>query len=75
MSRSQKIGAYQCNADTIEDWARTVNYPYIRQGLFEIAQRWREMAERLERIENVARDFEAFRRNALGPFVAERVSH
>ena len=71
MSLSQKVGEYRRHADTIEGWAQTVNYPNIRQGLFEIARQWREMAARLERIENVARDFEVLRRSVVRPRVAE----
>jgi hypothetical protein len=71
MSRSQRIGEYRRNADACEDWAHTVTYPDIQRGLLNIAKHWREMAARLERIENVARDFEGYRHDAVLPSVVE----
>jgi hypothetical protein len=46
-----KVGQFRRNADACEDWARTVDYPDIRQALLDIAQQWRDMADRFERLE------------------------
>jgi hypothetical protein len=67
MSVSQKIDEYRRNAAACEDWALTVIYPDMRRGILKIAKHWREMAARCEMIENVERDFEVYRRNALRP--------
>ena len=46
-----KIVEFRRNAVACEDWATTVNYPDIRQGLLDIAKQWRDMADRFERIQ------------------------
>jgi hypothetical protein len=47
----KKVREFRRNADACEDWATTVSYPDIRQGLLDIAKKWREMADRFERLQ------------------------
>jgi hypothetical protein len=45
-----KVCEFRPNADACENWAMNVAYPDVRLGLLDVAKKWREMAERFERL-------------------------